>query len=86
MSVEVSIIDQNCEQMQLNLNMLEGEREKAIVRVADYQQQLMSYYNKRAKVRQFQSGDLMLKKAFIIAQRQGSKKMKPSWEGLYLVS
>ncbi|KAI5313639.1 PREDICTED: K02A2 6 [Prunus dulcis] len=35
-SVEVGIIDQNCEQMKLNLDLIEGEREKAIVRVANY--------------------------------------------------
>ncbi|KAI5323871.1 hypothetical protein L3X38_032944 [Prunus dulcis] len=35
--IEVGSIEQNSEQMRLNLDLLEGEREKAIVRVASYQ-------------------------------------------------
>ncbi|KAI5328819.1 hypothetical protein L3X38_028216 [Prunus dulcis] len=70
-SLEVGSVDQNSEQMRLNVDLLEGEREKTIVRVATYQQQLKSYYDKRAKVRQFQPGDLVLRKAFITAPRQG---------------
>ncbi|XP_020426524.1 uncharacterized protein LOC109950806 [Prunus persica] len=84
--IEVGSSEQNSEQMRLNLDLLEGEREKAIVRVASYQQRLKSYYDKRAKIRQFQPGDLVLRKAFITAQRQGSKKMKPNWEGPYIIS
>ncbi|KAI5332918.1 hypothetical protein L3X38_023047 [Prunus dulcis] len=63
-----------------------GEREKATVRVASYQQRLKSYFDKRTKIRQFQLGDLVLRKAFITAQRQGSKKMKPNWVGPYVIS
>ncbi|KAI5351238.1 hypothetical protein L3X38_004129 [Prunus dulcis] len=51
--IEVGSIEQNFEQMRLNLDLLEGEREKAIVQVAFYQQQLKSYYDKRAKIRQY---------------------------------
>ncbi|CAL2241653.1 unnamed protein product [Prunus armeniaca] len=38
MSIEVGSLDQNCKQMKVNLDMLEEEREKVIVRVAAYQQ------------------------------------------------
>lgn len=79
-------IDQNCEQIKVNLDLLEEEREMAIVQVAADQQQLIFYYNKRAKVRQFQPRDLVLRKAFISSQRQGSKEMKPSLEGPYMIS
>ncbi|KAI5311259.1 hypothetical protein L3X38_000367 [Prunus dulcis] len=75
----------NSYHMKLNLDLLEGKRERAIVRVASYQQ-LKSYYDKMAKVRQFQLGDLVLKKTFITAQRQGLKKVKPNWEGPYMIS
>ncbi|XP_034219224.1 uncharacterized protein LOC117630638 [Prunus dulcis] len=70
-SLEVGSVDQNSEQMRLNLNLLEGEREKTIIRVASYQQQLKSYHDKRAKIRRFQPDDLLLRKAFITAPRQG---------------
>ncbi|CAL8082893.1 unnamed protein product [Prunus armeniaca] len=72
--------------MRLNLDLLEGEREKAIVRVVSYQQQLKSYDDKRAKIRQFQPGDLELRKVFVTTQRQGSKKMKPNWEDPYVIN
>ncbi|CAL2256025.1 unnamed protein product [Prunus armeniaca] len=72
--------------MKLNLDLLEGEREIAIVRVASYLQQLKSYHDKMAKVRQFQLGDLVLKKNFIIVSRQGLKKLNRNWEGPYVIS
>ncbi|KAI5342182.1 hypothetical protein L3X38_010057 [Prunus dulcis] len=49
--IEVGSIEHNSEQMRLNLDLLEGEHEKAIIRVASYQQRLKSYYDKRAKIR-----------------------------------
>ena len=79
-------IEQNTEQMRLNLDLLEGDRKKAIVQLASYQQWLKSYYDKKAKIRQFQLSDLVLRMTFITAQRQGSKKMKPNWEGPYVIS
>ncbi|KAI5338867.1 hypothetical protein L3X38_018139 [Prunus dulcis] len=50
-SIEVGSLDQNCRQMRINLDLLEEEREKAIIRFVAYQQQLTSYYNKKAKIR-----------------------------------
>ncbi|CAL2275651.1 unnamed protein product [Prunus armeniaca] len=49
--IKVGSIEQNSEQMRINRDLLEGEREKAIVRVTSYQQRLKSYYDKRAKIR-----------------------------------
>ncbi|CAL9009863.1 unnamed protein product, partial [Prunus brigantina] len=51
-----------------------------------YQQQLTSYYNRKAKIRQFRPGDLVLRKTFITTPRQWSTKMKPNWEGPYVIS
>ncbi|KAM0999683.1 hypothetical protein ACFX2A_006524 [Malus domestica] len=64
----------------------EERRKQTITRIVAYQQQLISSYNKRAKIWQFQPGDLFLRKAFIIACREGSKKMDPIWEGHYKIS
>ncbi|CAL8076673.1 unnamed protein product [Prunus armeniaca] len=86
MSIEVGSLDQNCKQMKVNFDMLEEEQENVIIRVAAYQQQLTSYYNRKAKIRQFRLGDLVLRKTFITAPRQGLKKMKPNWEGPYVIS
>lgn len=51
MSLEVGSLDHNGKQMKVNLDLLEEEREKAIVLIKAYQQQLTSYYNKKAKIR-----------------------------------
>ncbi|KAM2570361.1 hypothetical protein TB2_010341 [Malus domestica] len=78
-------IEQNSEEMATNLDLAEERREQTITRIAVYQQQLISSYNKRAKIRQFQPGDLVLRKAFITARREGSKKIDPIWEGPYKI-
>ncbi|KAM2140897.1 hypothetical protein ACFX1Q_007241 [Malus domestica] len=72
--------------MAISLDLAEEKREQTITRIAAYQQQLISSYNKRAKIRQFQPGDPVLRKAFITAHKEGSKKMDPIWEGLYKIS
>ncbi|CAL8999103.1 unnamed protein product [Prunus brigantina] len=69
--------------MRLNLDLLEGEREKVIVRVAFYQQRLKSYYDKRAKIRQFQLGDLwgriviQLFISSVLRETQGNGQKRP---------
>ncbi|KAM2801730.1 hypothetical protein PS2_045127 [Malus domestica] len=79
-------IEQNSRERATDLDLAEEKREQTITRIAAYQQQLLSSYNKRAKIRQFQPGDLVLRKAFITARREGSKKMDPIWEGPYKIS
>ncbi|KAM2981301.1 hypothetical protein FF2_012625 [Malus domestica] len=79
-------IEQNSKEMATDLDLAEERREQTITRIAAYQQQLISSYNKRAKIRQFQPEDLVLRKAFITARREGSKKMNPIWEGPYKIS
>ncbi|KAM2672917.1 hypothetical protein EV2_014255 [Malus domestica] len=70
-------IEQNNKEMATNLDLAEERREQTIIRIVAYQQQLIFSYNKRAKIRQFQPGDLVLRKAFITAHKEGSKKMDP---------
>ena len=79
-------LSRNSKEMATSLDLAEEKREQTITCIAAYQQQLISSYNKRAKVRQFQPGDLVLRKAFITARREGSKKMDHIWEGPYKIS
>ncbi|KAM1233356.1 hypothetical protein ACFX2J_003070 [Malus domestica] len=72
--------------MAIDLDLAEERHEQTITRIATYQQQVLSSYNKRAKIRQFQPRDLVLRKAFVNARREGSKTMDPIWEGLYKIS
>ena len=79
-------IEQNSKEMATSLDLAEEKREQTITRIAAYQQQLLSSYNKRAKIRAVPTEDLVLRKAFITAHREGSKKMDPIWEGPYKIS
>ncbi|KAM2383271.1 hypothetical protein ACFXTH_040849 [Malus domestica] len=72
--------------MATSLDLAEKKRERTITYIAAYQQQLISSYNKKAKIRQFQPKDLVIRKAFITARREGSKKMDPIWEGQYKIN
>ncbi|KAM2029249.1 hypothetical protein ACFX16_040777 [Malus domestica] len=72
--------------MAISLDLAEEKREQLITRIATYKQQLLSSHNKRAKIRQFQPIDLVLRKDFITAHREGSKKIVPIWESPYKIS
>ncbi|XP_068305147.1 uncharacterized protein [Pyrus communis] len=47
-------IEQNSKELAISLDLAEEKCEKTITRIAAYQQQLLSSYNKGAKIRQFQ--------------------------------
>ncbi|XP_070669012.1 uncharacterized protein [Malus domestica] len=79
-------IEQNGKEMVTSLDLVEEKPEQTSTRIAAYQHQLLSSYNKRAKIQQFQLGDLVLRKAFITTRREGSKKMNLIWECLYKIS
>ena len=77
---------QNKKEMATNLELAKEECKKIITLIAAYQQQVNSNYNKRVKIHQFHPGDLTLRKTFIPAHWEGSKKMAPIWEGPYKIS
>ena len=52
----------NMEHMLLDLNLLDEKREAERGRVAIYQQKVAKFYNKNVWLRQFQEGDLVLRK------------------------
>ncbi|XP_068319706.1 uncharacterized protein [Pyrus communis] len=70
-------IKQNSMGMATSLDLTEEKHEQTITRITAYQQQLIFSYNEKAKMWQFQPKDLVLRKAFITAHREGSKKMDP---------
>ncbi|KAM1545501.1 hypothetical protein ACFX10_045837 [Malus domestica] len=76
----------NRKEMATRLNLAEEIREQIITLIAAYQHQLLSSYNKMAKIQQFQPGDLVIRKTFITASRKGSKNMDPIWESPYKIS
>ncbi|XP_068302756.1 uncharacterized protein [Pyrus communis] len=53
-------IEQNSKEIAISLDLTEEKREQAITLIAAYPQQLISNYNKRAKIRKFHPEDLVL--------------------------
>ena len=53
--------------------------------MAAYQQRISKAYNKNIKVRRFQVGDLVLRKAFQNTTNPSDGNLAPKWEGPYLI-
>ena len=69
-----------------HLDLLEEYWEAATIRLAKYQQKLAWRYNRDIKVREFDSGDLVLRKAMGNMRDTNAGKLAPTWEGLYRVT
>ena len=54
-------------------------------RMTSYQQRISKAYNKNIRVRRFQVGDLVLRKAFQNTTKPSDRKLAPKWEGPYLI-
>ena len=60
-----------------------ARREKAAIQLAVYQQQLARAYNKKVNPRDFQVGDLVLRKVVGNKKDPREGKLGPNWEGPY---
>ncbi|GJS46392.1 reverse transcriptase domain-containing protein [Tanacetum coccineum] len=74
----------NDQELHLNLDLLEEQREIATLREARYKQHVEKYYNKKVRHVQFKVGEFVLRKneASRIAN---TGKLGPTWEGPYKV-
>jgi len=68
------------------LNMIEENREIAIIKLAEYQQMFICGYNKNMKTQEFILGDLILRKVTGNTQDPSWRKLGLNWEGLYRVT
>ncbi|XP_070024837.1 uncharacterized protein [Nicotiana sylvestris] len=75
----------NDEEMRVNLDLLEGRREVALIRMAAQKQVIERYYNRKARLRFFKTGDFVLKKVVQSTKAANSGKLNPMWEGPYRV-
>ena len=50
-----------------------------------YQQRVAGAYNKNIRIRRFQEGDMVLRKAFQNTTNPTDGKLAPKWEGPYLI-
>ncbi|GKU96255.1 hypothetical protein SLEP1_g9507 [Rubroshorea leprosula] len=78
--------DLNNEQLlRENLDFVEEVREMSRIRAAAHQNRVAKFYNKRVRARQFQVGDLVLRKAGLTNTHSLMGKLAPNWEGPYMV-
>ena len=63
------------------VDLLEEEREMAMIRSTIYQQDLRRFHAKNGKGRAFQEGDLVLR-----VDQQKPHKLAPAWEGPFIVT
>ncbi|XP_070025475.1 uncharacterized protein [Nicotiana sylvestris] len=77
--------ESNGEEMCINLDLLEGKREAALIRMAAQKQVIEHYYNQKARLRFFKIGDFVLKKVFQSTKAANAGKLSPTWEGPYRI-
>ncbi|XP_070010517.1 uncharacterized protein [Nicotiana sylvestris] len=73
--------ESNEEEMCINLDLLEGKKEVALIRMAAQKQVMERYYNRKARLRYFKIGDFVLKKVFQSTKAANAGKLSPTWEG-----
>ena len=76
----------NAETVIKDLDMADELCEAAAVRITSYHSRLANLYNRRAKPRMFQPGDLVLRKVFENIADPLARKFQPNWEGPYIVT
>ncbi|XP_070017159.1 uncharacterized protein [Nicotiana sylvestris] len=75
--------ESNEEKMHINLDLLEGKREDALIRMAAQKQVMERYYNQKARLRYFKICDFVLKKVFQSTKAANVGKLSLTWEGPY---
>ena len=72
--------------MRLQLDLVNEVRATAEQRLAQYQNLIAKHYNTRVKHRDFQVGDLVLRKVIGATRDPSEGKLEPNWEGLYRIT
>ncbi|XP_028054340.1 uncharacterized protein LOC114258571 [Camellia sinensis] len=75
--------DLNSETVALELDLAEERRERALIHIAAYQQELSKKYNKAVHPRMFKIGDWVLRKVLGNTVVPGEGKLGANWEGPY---
>ena len=78
--------NKNDEAMRLQLDLVDELRATAKQRLARYQDRMAKYYNSRVRHRDFQVGDLVLRKVMGTDRDPTQGKLGPNWEGPYRVA
>ena len=78
--------DKNEEAMRLQLDLVDEARATAEQRLARYQNLMSKHYNAKIRHRDFQIGDLVLRKVMGAAKDPSQGKLRPNWEGPYRIT
>ena len=78
--------DGNNELLKKNLDLIEKQRENAMVQLAYYQHKLKQGYDMNVKLRPLASGDLVLRKFVGNTKNPAWGKLGPNWEGPYRIT
>ena len=78
--------DKNEEAMRLQLDLVDEAQATAKQRLARYQNLMSKYYNTKVRHRDFQIGDLVLRKVMGAAKDPSQGKFGPNWEGPYRIT
>ena len=76
----------NDEAMRLQLDLVEEFRATVEQRLAQYQNLLAKHYNSKVRYKDFQVGDLVLRKVMGSIKDTSQGKLGPNWEGPYRVA
>ena len=83
--VEFASAKHNEESLSLNLDFLGEKQEQALKRAEDYQRKTTRYYDRKVRPNSFKPGDLVLKKLLPTRKDPTHGKLRPNWEGPYIV-
>ena len=84
--VQNYIEDKNEEAMRLQLDLVDEARATAEQRLARYQNLMSKHYNTKVRYRDFQIGDLVLRKVMGAAKDPSQGKLRLNWEGPYRIT
>ena len=76
----------NDETMRLQLDLIDEVRSAAEQRLTRYQDRMARHYNSQVRHRDFQVGDLVLRKVMGATRDPTQGKLDPNWEGPYRVT
>jgi len=77
---------ENAALLKHNMDLAEELRDQALARMASYKQRMANYFNKGVRARQFQVGDLVLRRMMPNKKDPRDGKFAPNWEGPYRVT
>ena len=78
--------DNNDGMLEKSLDLIEEQRESAMVQLAYYQHKLKQGYDSNVRLRPLAMGDLVLRKVLGTTKNTTRGKLGPNWEGPYRIT